>query len=249
MKKNSIYKEMISKILNGNSLGSIMEPDPAIPTNNPYHVESLNLPHILVKEDFFVAITEKSIRLANNRLVSFYYTEQFELFGTIGNYDAKAIEFTGGTKKRYKKFEWIFKENKLVFDFSSKKNDFVALRDAVKNRQDMFVIFLDAEDVWNIHPVVLPQINVDNNKFLLQTAEIIYPYEFRNKNLYFKVEDEVKKYMESHNNTSEFGVVSTGSPYISFYHLYEDGTYLNYYDLIRGNTKKDYKQLKVFVRS
>jgi hypothetical protein len=223
------------------------------------HDECFQLPHIIVDQDNFSAVTARDIvtRPGAEVPIVFYYTNYQQMFGTFSPVQAE-LAVSGGNllrtsfspRKRYTKFDWLLAEKfKKIWD-SQGDQHIAEVRSAVLQATPMKVVFMDEEGVWNIHPVILPQVACHEDTFLLQTGYLTYPQFFRktdeietmissNEELCFYFND------ETHCFTNPKSIMT--HPFYAFYHLCHDGTYKSYYDLARGDTTHKYQRLMVFV--
>src|SRR3972149_3509184 len=140
-------KEIIEKLLNGASLRTFMIPDESIPSNFPEHIETYDLPHIIINGDYFWGKSESA----------HYY-----------NADTNGITFM--SKKRYKVHSWVLKENyRLIWDSEVSKSTEEVMK-AVELSFKFKIAILDSEDIWNIHPVDLPMYYTHKKTFELKTV-------------------------------------------------------------------------------
>ena len=105
------------------------------------------------------------------------------------------------------------------------------------------------KDVWNIHPIILPQVACNEDTFVLQAGYITYPHLFRETQeieTLFDNEECLTYFEDEKRCFTEYKVVLC-HPFHAFYHLYHDGTYKSYYDLLRGDTVHEYKRLMIFA--
>jgi len=240
--------ELIQELINGASLRTFMVPDDSIPSNYPEHTESFDLPHIIIKGDYFWGKSE-AVHVGYHfgddilPLASYCYTN-------IGNIFCSYTPSTGRaclmSKKRYRKHEWhIKKDYRLIWD--SKKNESPEIiKDEIEHCSKIKIAMLDSEGIWNIHPINLPMYYAGEGNFVLNSSGDSYPMFFREPN---QTIDFLKKESEFFNTkplNNANGVLNYGvKPFYSFYVLKSDGTYFNYYDIPRGTSQK-YKHLKVF---
>lgn len=249
--------QIIEKLLSGASLRTVMTPDDDIPGNRPLHDEHFDLPHVIINDGTFFGITKDSLLLNHNKdepAMAFYYSNLEEIFGVISPIDMffrqdKKINFLIASQKRYKQHQWKIKSNsELVWEFTGDKNN-GKLREAICCARKLTVALLDEEDVWNIHPIALPQINRKSDGFILKSEYSAYPYLFRNP-------PAMKDFMKNHiekgyfSNKSQYLAYMNKilhQPFFAFYHISPDGTYKSYYDLRRGNTTNKYSNLKIFA--
>lgn len=254
-------EQIVARLLAGASLRCVMQPNDEIPTNRPLHDECFQLPHIIVDGNNFTAITGRDIVTIPGKEwpIVFYYTNYRDLFGTL---DPVRVEpgFKGGDnvlrmsmspRKRYRKFEWLLNEDQVKVWDSQEGQDLEAIRAAVLRAAPMKAVFLDEEQVWNIHPVILPQVACQEKSFLLQTAYIPYPQVIRRTQEIEKFIDtnpELRLFFNDDRQCFEGLRASLLPPFHAFYHLTNDGTYKSYYDLARGNTTNSYQRLMVFAQ-
>ncbi|MBF0244616.1 MAG: hypothetical protein HQL31_05040 [Planctomycetes bacterium] len=250
---------IVNQLLGGASLRCVMQPNDAIPTNRPLHDECFELPHIIIDGDHFTGITTRDLVLKPGASwpIVFYYTNYLEMFGSFDpsrveplNGKGEPLRMSFSPRKRYKRFNWLLRESGVKVWDSEGDRDVALLRAAVMRAARMRAAFLDEEDIWNIHPVILPQVECDRAAFMLQTAYIAYPGIFR------EVDDMVAAILGNEESrlcfdeeercfTQHRGMMAP--PFQAFYHLRHDGSYSSYYDLARGNTTNKYQRLVVFA--
>jgi hypothetical protein len=254
MNKNNHF---IEQMLAGSSLRTVMTPDDDIPRNQPLHDEGFDLPHVVISGETFYGITDSSLFTVFNKPqlpVSFYYSNQNDIFGSFSPENVftdkdHLLRFHIASKKRYKHHQWIFRNSSsLIWEHTGKKQTGL-LRDAIRSSRKLTVGFLDEENVWNIHPVALPQMNRNDDAFVLKTHYTIYPYVFRNPAAMTDlIQNNVgKEYFDNKSEYQSHFKLAIHHPFIAFYHLYPDGTYQSFYDLQRGNTKNTYLNLRIFA--
>jgi len=247
-----------AQLLAGASLNCVMRPNDEIPSNRPLHDECFQLPHIIIDGSKFSAITLRDIVTHPGMAwpIVFYYTNYKEMFGTFSPalveplyQGEKLLQTSLSPRERYKKFDWVVNENcKKIWD-SQESRDLNAIRATVLRAGRMKAVFLDEEGIWNIHPVILPQVACAEESFLLQTAYIAYPQFFRKVSEIenrVETEKELCAYFKEEKRCFKGGMRGDVPPFHAFYHLHHDGTYKSYYDLARGNTTNTYKRLMIF---
>ena len=249
--------EVIAKILDGYSLRTLMVPDPAIPTNRPEHVESYDLPHVVIDGDRFWGKSETAHLFhthgdaerklipgdPRNGLASFCYGNVGEFFFS---YTPDRGRISSIEKIRYKQHAWSLRGNyTLVWD-SAKGAPTDVIRNEIQIGSKFKIAMLDAENIWNIHSVDLPMYEVGTGRFQLKTAADLYPKIFRDRKYLDAVAGSTRLAVE--NAAPGDAEVVAHVPvegFSTFYSLFSDGTYYNFYDIARA-TKKKYKRLKVF---
>lgn len=137
---------------------------------------------------------------------------------------------------------------KVLWDSQLERKNLSFVREAIKGGALFRIAMLDADDVWNIHPVSVATCN-EHDEFELQTDFMEYPFVFRNP-------QNSQEFMSTHNvafpsSFQDYGgeVLSAEKVHAwpSFYFLHSDGSYRNVFDLSRGTSQK-YKRLVVFAR-
>lgn len=251
--------EIVACLLAGASLRCAMRPDDEIPANRPLHDECFQLPHIIVDGKNFTAITGRDIVTKPNSYWPnvFYYANYRELFGTFapiqvepGYNGENILNMFFSPRKRYQKFDWLHNERGTKLWDSREGGDLTALRAAVLGAVPMKAIFLDEEQVWNIHPIILPQVSCREDAFVMQTAYIAYPQIFRQTEEWQKIigeDPELERYLTDTKLCFTVARELLQPPFHAFYHLYHDGTYKSYYDLARGDTMHQYQRLMIFA--
>jgi len=248
-------EEIIRKVLDGYSLRTFMVPDPTFPNNAPRHTETYDLPHVVIKGRHFWAMSDtRHLSIADGTHissadgthitevnVSFCYTSAGDIFCSYG------AGFEGGfhvmPKSRYEIHEWRLRRNyRLIWD-SDDDTPASVLGDAIEQGSKFIIAMLDAEDIWNVHPVDLPMYYAESGAFELKTVSDHYPQVFRDPDAFRKriMEDEGVRNIWSEGKVA----VDSASDFSTFYRLISDGTYVNIYDIPRSS-QHEYKRLKVF---
>ena len=237
--------DIIDKVLDGCTLRTVMIPDPAIPSNHPEHLEGVELPHIVISENLMWAKSDATnlnhtFGSSSGSLCAWCYSSPADIFASYAPEFSKLFLMF---KSRYKKHDFITKNDcSLIWD-SDEKSSTEAIRKKIEAGAKLKIAMLDSEDIWNVHPIGLPFYFPDSGTFQLNTAVDRYPIAFR-----------------SHENTAKLRAVleelSRGdiggayavevSEWFAFYRLNSDGTYYNYYDIPRETTQA-YRRLKVFA--
>ena len=238
--------DIIEKVLDGWSLRTFMVPDPAIPSNAPRHSETYDLPHLVLNGDCFWAWS-RTLHLmvygdAPVANLSFCYSNFENIICSYRPDAENGLRIMA--KNRYAEHEWrLHHRHRLVWD-SSHDGAASAVGKEIENGSKFTVAMLDQEDIWNIHPVQLPFFYEETDLFELKTECELYPLVFR-----------TPEYFRGHlSNTTGLAkilkdpeiIYTVDTPaFFTFYSLYSDGTYFNYFDISRSSRQK-YKRLKVF---
>ena len=105
---------------------------------------------------------------------------------------------------------------------------------------------LDAEDIWNIHPIDLPMYEPETETFHLKTSADLYPVMFRNPEHLEAVVAKCRTVIGKTGNIGDAPIAHVEDHgFSTFYSLCSDGTYYNFYDISRS-TRNRYKRLKIF---
>ena len=168
--------EVIAKILDGYSLRTSMVPDPAIPTNRPEHVESYDLPHVVIDGDRFWGKsdtvhlfhthgdTERNLIPGDTRngLAAFCCSNKGDLFFS---YTPDQDRLSTINRSRYKKHAWALRgKNTLIWDSEDDETAQVVGK-AIECAAKLNIAMLDNEDIWNVHPVDLPMYETGAGRF------------------------------------------------------------------------------------
>ena len=151
-------KEIIKKLLNGASLRTFMIPDESIPSNYPEHIETYDLPHIIINGEYFWGKSETThlIHTLGSRdagVTSFCYTNIGNIFCS---YNPKTSGVMFMNKRRYRAHRWYLNDNfRMIWD-SEMDNSTEVIRQEIESCSKFKIAMLDSEDIWNIHPVDLP---------------------------------------------------------------------------------------------
>jgi hypothetical protein len=146
----------------------------------------------------------------------------------------------------------------LIWDFDENQSTDI-VRKEIELGSKFKIAMLDAEDIWNVHTVDLPMYELETGLFKLNTVLDFYPLLFRHQNSVehlagiFKDIAEgspewIGRTVEGRRIEDEREVTAQieAKSFPTFYSLYSDGTYYNYFDVRRSTTQK-YKKLKVFT--
>lgn len=238
-------QQIIERILDGCSLRTVMVPDPELPSNRPEHVESYDLPHVVISGTTFWAKSRSShlfhlVGEADMGRVAFCYTNAGDHFCSFNDTNNKGVAFS---RFRYKKHRWHLAKNyRLIWD-SENNEPADALRIEIEKPSTFKIAMLDSEDVWNVHPVDLPMYEVEQGVFRLKTNYDFYPAFFRNSNGADVLTSLRSEAVEE--SVRALNVSFETPPFCSFYSVCSDGSYYNYYDIPRS-TQQNYVRLKVF---
>lgn len=243
-------KEIIEKLLNGASLRTFMIPDESIPSNYPEHIETYDLPHIVISGDYFWGKSETAhlihtLGSIDTGVIAFCYTNISNIFGSY-NPTTCGIRFMN--KKRYKQHSWNLRENyRLIWD-SERYDSAKGIRQEIELCSKFKIALLDSEDIWNIHPVDLPMYYTGKEDFDLKTASDFYPILFRYPSEIEKLIDKFSDLFDEKSIDNSKVLRLEYQKFPTFYSIRSDGTYYNGFDIPRKTIQK-YKRLKVFVDS
>jgi hypothetical protein len=150
--------------------------------------------------------------------------------------------------KRYKGHKFIVKDNwKLIWDSEwneKPKND--RLGQWIEQGSRFRIAMLDSENIWNIHPVDLPMLHINEGTFNIKTEHFEYASAVRNTMDIDKLVEANKTFFSTKPESNKDGTLSVKcSPFQGFYNLFDNGEYYNFYDIPRGSTQR-YKRLKIF---
>ena len=243
--------DLIQKLVDGYSLYTYMVPDDAMPTNRPLHCEGFYLPHIIITGDVFWGIS-RAAHLVHNHgssnigILSFYYTNHSN--GLFFSYNPGMNGITLMSIKRYKRHKFIFKDNwTLIWDSEWNEKPALYRIDRLIEQGACFKIaMLDDENIWNIHPVDLPMYHINEGTFNIKTEYFEYASAIRNTQQINELIKANETFFNTKPESNKDGTL-TGKcvPFHTFYNLFDNGEYYNYYDIPRGSRQR-YKRLKVF---
>jgi len=234
-------EELVQGILEGCSLRTFMVPDPAMPNNYPEHMESYDLPHVIINGTHFWGKTEYGHlhHVPGNApygLNAFCYTNAAEIFCAIRVDDGLVALMR---KDRYKTHEWkLVRNHKLVWD-SGGDQPVEAVAREIEAGAKFRIALLDREGIWNVHPVDLPMFEKESGRFQLETSWDRYPTVFRQGSF---PEDALATVFKSER---DMGTMIEPDTFETFYSVFPDGTYYNFYDIQRKTTH-GYERLKVY---
>lgn len=238
--------DLIEKVLDGWSLRTFMVPDPAIPSNAPRHMESYDLPHLVINGDRFWAwsrtlhlMVHDDAPVAN---LSFCYSNIENIFCSYRPGVENGLRIMA--KSRYAKHEWrLHHGHRLVWD-STAGSDTEAIEKEIENGSKLAVAMLDEDSIWNVHPVQLPFFYEVSGLFELKTENEQYPVVFRSPDSVHDIMSDSENLKNILNDSKKIYTMNAPA-FSTFYSLYSDGTYFNYFDIARSSRQR-YKRLKVF---
>jgi hypothetical protein len=241
--------DLIQKLIDGYSLYTYMVPDDSIPTNKPLHCEGFYLPHVLIKDDTFWGMA-RTVHVSHSKETfgfgHFAYTNHRS--GLFLSYNPSTSNITFMSTKRYKRHEFIVKDNwKLIWDsaWNEKPQDYRI--DRVIERGSCFKIaMLDDENIWNVHPVDLPMYHINEGSFNIKTEYFEYAFAIRSTKDIDELVEANKTFFSTKPESNSDGVLhGTCAPFHAFYNVFDNGEYYNFYDIPRGSRQR-YKRLKIF---
>ena len=217
----------------------------------PMVTESRPLVHIIEKKDAFWGLSqEESMPHTGIRgtlpFVQLFFcaTNVKELFGQW--YDAqKVLQLL--PSYRYESFSFELSSRWIpLWDSQKGEAGISEVVRAIDEGRVLRVAMLDAEDVWNFHPVSLATYN-ETEEFEVHTACIAYPFFFRSPE---ELTDIMRKsnvafprtFQEYKGESLSWKQMQT---WPSFYALSSKGTYYNAFDIPRG-TSQSYKRMVLF---
>src|SRR3990167_3019389 len=98
--------DIIDKLLDGASLRTFMIPDSSIPSNYPEHIESYDLPHVIINGGYFWGKSETAHLTPQLRVAAFCYTNIDNIFCS---YNPMIHKVYFMSKARYKMHRWNLK--------------------------------------------------------------------------------------------------------------------------------------------
>jgi hypothetical protein len=242
--------EMITKLIDGDSLYTYMVPDDRMPSNRPLHSEGFYLPHVLIKGDIFWGMSRPAhlghVCGEGLGVSMFCYTNGFG--GIFASYNPGMKRMHLMQPNRYKTHRFILKEEWNTIWDSELEEAYPnkAIHAAIKRGVSFKVAMLDVENIWNIHAVDLPVYYINTETFEIKTECIDYPAIAREIETINRLAEEYQAYFNSKPTCNEDGVLTIScNAFKSFYNLSCDGDYENVYDIPRGSRQR-YKRLKVF---
>ena len=240
--------EIIEKLINGYSLYTYMIPDDTIPTNRPLHAEGFYLPHVLITGDVFWGMSRAVHFLHSEKefgLVSFCYTNRRG--GVFFSYTPDVQNIVFMSLKRYKSHRFVLKDRwELIWDSENKNYQNTRIDDCIKQGLSFKVAMLDVENMWNIHPVDLPMYHINERRFSIRTEYFDYASILRQPENIDSFVREHKMFFSKKPESNKDGTLRGNCPpFRSFYNLFDNSEYYNFYDIPRGSRQR-YQRLKVF---
>jgi len=251
-------KDLIEKLLEGASLRTVMVPDEKIPSNYPEHIETLELPHLVLNGNYLWGKSEPGHGVYHlgekvYPACSFCYTNITDIFCS---YTPSTNCCVFMNKKRYRKHTWSVRENyRLAWDSDTigngsstrEKASTEIIKKEIERASKFKIALLDSEGMWNIHPIELPMYYAQEKSFVLNSPGDQYPIFFRAPNEILDFQKKNDAFFNTDLSESASGLkCSDMQAFYSFYVVKSDGSYHSAYDIPRG-TSQSYQRLKVFV--
>jgi hypothetical protein len=251
-------------LLAGASLRVVLHPNPSVQTDFPDMVESFDLPHITLIGDRFFAKT------ANRHAISFQFKD-YDLkaafsyaYSNYYNYVVNFSQVEGFSriciKNAYEEVTFVASQNyDLVWD--SEKNQSVKSVEAeILSGRKLKIALLDADDVWNIHPIHMPSFYVDKNFFELFTEQDSMPVFLKSSDALDEIGKRYNALLKDYFRqktpknietvSDEFVMFNPDTKFCSnYYTVRSQGDYLHGKIVITQEEPKSYKSLKVFAES
>ncbi|MBU0676259.1 MAG: hypothetical protein KJ950_16590 [Proteobacteria bacterium] len=248
--------EIIEKLLEGFPLSVILETDDQNMTINEPYYENIALPHIVTRDGRFWACSFDTVYALSQEGIdrfSFYFCSSPEIYGVVStsSFDQGRVMLRAGTIKRFTSFSFqtFGHQATLLYDHRC-QHELGRVERAIQQAASLFVVFLDEEGFWNIHPVVLPQKYLGRNEFFLQTSGIIYPMMFRSER-YLSECLSIADRLLKNESLWRLGFQEMQMPaHVAFYWLRSDGTYQAIYDQNKTpQPVRRYSELRVYAVS
>ena len=254
----------IDDLLAGASLRVVLHPHRDVQVDFPDMIESFDLPHITLIGDRFFAKT------ANRHALSFQFKD-YDLkaafsYAYSNHYDY-VVNFsqTEGflricSKNAYEEITFVASKNyDLVWD-SENNQSVKSVEAAILSGRKLKIALLDADDIWNIHPIHMPSFYVDKNFFELFSEQDSMPDFFRSLNelevIGKKYNVLLKDYLRTNtpkNINTAFSEVTMFNPDLelcsNYYTVRSQGDYLHGKIVITQEEPESYKSLKVFAEA
>ena len=247
---------VIDQVRSGQSLSITMIPDGAIPSNLPWHLESFQIPHVLVKDDTlwgFTGTNHLSIReMGSDNIVPTCFSYSINRSGAF----LSSGRHTGILKllpmNRYYYFHWhCSRDTRSVWSDAHPHNT-QALWAAYQSGQHLICQFVDDEGYLNRHPINTCTWDISNQEPRLEhirTDHTIYPEITRNETHWHNLKQDMSG-QEIYDKANRLrSIVGIPQPFNNLYNchylLYPNQHYYNFYDLHRS-TLKTYTSLTIF---
>ncbi|MBI3803049.1 MAG: hypothetical protein HY282_04735 [Nitrospirae bacterium] len=243
-------QEIVRRLLDGGSLRTFMIPDDAMASNRPEHIETYDLPHVIINGDSFWGKSETAhlfhaVGSEGRGEVAFAYSNIGPIFCSFNPFTRGARLMS---KKRYKRHEWIVRDQfRLVWD-SEKEGSIDEIKREIESGSKFKIAMLDSEGVWNLHPVDLPMYYPEEGVFEFKTVSDQYPTFFRYPK---QTEELLQRYPDFFSHRPEedepgFIRLNECQRFYSFYSVRSGGDYYNFFDIPRKTVQR-YQRLKVFA--
>jgi hypothetical protein len=254
----------IDDLLAGASLRVVLRPHRDVQIDFPDMIESFELPHITLIGDRFFAKT------ANRHALSFQFKD-YDLkvafsyaysnhYGYIVNFSQTEGFSRICSKNVYEEITFVAMQNyDLVWD-SEKNQSVESVETAILSGHKLKIALLDADDIWNIHPIHMPSFYVDKNFLELFTEQDSMPEFLKSSNqlniigkeFNSLLKDYLRKNTPKNINTAlkEVTMFNPDTDFFSnYYTVRSQGEYLHGKIVITEEEPQSYKALKVFAEA
>lgn len=222
---------VLAALLEGASLRMTMWPDPAIVPEMPTHVEGFDLPHVIAVGDDFWAMTATCLSSGGPIPSSFAYPSRGRVFCSFMPSCGAGVLMSAA---RYTRRGWHLRDDCLSVWDSESGGSTQEIQSAVEGGRRLKIALLDAEEIWNLHPVHLPM--VADGWFDLRTPVDAYPAWFREPG---SIDEREGRLPPETIASPRF----SAAPFPTWYSVCADGTYRGAMDAV----PRPYRRLKVFA--
>ena len=203
-------------------------------------VEWFELPHIVISGDKFFGISESAAshdfqeghpEFDLSTPASYAYNNYADI---VFNSNALAGLTRIYTAAAYDLIRFVSMPRfEIIWEYGDA--DVSPIREAVEQGRALRIALKDEHGIWNVHPVCMPLVWFEEDRFLLDTVKSAYPDSLRNperiagitKGLIDFAKVHFPDYASGRNNYGA-AAISNAEYWSTFYQVYADGTYKHY---------------------
>ena len=225
-------------------------------------IESFELPHVTLIGDRFFAKTTNRHAVSHKfkdydlkAAFSYAYSNHYDYVVNCSHSDGYSRILS---KKVYEDVTFVTANNYELVWSSERDQSVKPFEAAILDGRRLKNALLDADDVWNIHPIHMPSFYVDKNFFELFTEQDSMPEYFRDarqlETIGKKFNSQMKEYLRQNTPKNinkayyDVALMNQDTEFCSnYYTVRSQGEYLHGKIVITQEEPQSYKNLKVFA--
>lgn|GEM_PF-1713623 len=224
---NESDQQIITKLLNGWTLKTLMEPDILSDPDELPHVENLTLKAVIIKNSIFwgltlhqhLSISSKDYFLATGRspyMNTFLYSNfgDKSFFANImEEISTRQVMLNLAPLSRYKSHNWVLvRDYKLIYETDGDCAPKDEVESAIRNNDELKCAFLSQDGFWHINNVHIPYFVLKTGKVYIQTEPFRLPIIFFTEDWMEYVQREKMGLLEKMDATGTRGGLRFESP-------------------------------------